>query len=105
MATIELTLERLRDALLQWPESQRQQLWADITSLSVAAEGRAAAQRVRDMFRLPARQRKHMSALLAKGNDSTLTDQESQELDVLADQFEPQTLAMTQALTRFGQSS
>ena len=79
MATRELTLEQLRDALLQWPESQRQQLWADMTRLSVAAEGRVAAQRVRGMFRLPARQRKHMSALLAKGKDGTLTDQESQE--------------------------
>jgi len=57
------------------------------------------------MFRLPTRQRKRLSALLAKGNDGTLTDQESQELDVLVDQFEPQTLAMTRALTRFGQSS
>ena len=46
-----------------------------------------------------------MSALLAKGHDGTLTDQESHELDVLADQCEPQTLAMTRALTRFGQSS
>jgi hypothetical protein len=57
------------------------------------------------MFRLPARQRQRMSALLAKGHDGTLTAQESHELDVLADQCEPQTLAMTRALTRFGQSS
>ena len=69
------------------------------------AEARAAAPLVRGMFCLPARQRKRMSARLAKGNDDTLTDQESQELDVLVDQCEPQTLAMPRALTRFGQSS
>ena len=105
MATVELTLEQLRDALLQLPESQRQQLWADMTRLCAAEEARVAAQRVRGMFRLPARQRKRMSALLAKGNDGTLTDQESQALDVLVDQFEQQTLAMTRALTRSGKSS
>jgi hypothetical protein len=104
MATVELTLEQLRDALLQLPESQRQQLLADITRLS-AAEARAAAQRVRGTFRMPARQRKRMSELLAKGNNGTLTDQESQELDALVDQFEQKTLAMTRALTRSGTSS
>jgi hypothetical protein len=46
-----------------------------------------------------------MSELLAKGNDGTLTDQESQELDALVDQFEQKTLAMTRALTRSGTSS
>ena len=105
MAIVALTLEQLRDALLQSPESQRQQLLADMTRLCAAEEARAAAQRVRGTFRLPARQRKRMSDLLAKGNDGTLTDQESQELDVLVDQFEQQTLAMTRALTRSGTSS
>ena len=105
MATVELTLEQLRDALLQLPESQRQQLLADLTRLCAAEEARAAAQRVRGTFRMPARQRKRMSELLAKGNDGTLTDQESQELDALVDQFEQQTLAMTRALTRSGTSS
>ena len=62
-------------------------------------------QRVRGTFRMPARQRKRMSELLAKGNNGTLTDQESQELDVLVDQFEQKTLAMTRALTRSGTSS
>ena len=104
MATVELTLEQLRDALLQLPESQRQQLLADMTRLSAAEEARAAAQRVRGTFRMPARQRKRMSELLAKGNDGTLTDQESQELDALVDQFEQKTLAMTQALTHSGTS-
>ena len=47
MAIVALTLEQLRDALLQSPESQRQQLWADMTRLSAAEEARAAAQRVR----------------------------------------------------------
>src|SRR5262245_23575284 len=104
MATVELTLEQLREALLQLSESQRQQLLADITHLSTAEETRAAAQRVRGTFRMPARQRKRMAELLAKGNDGTLTDQESQELDALVDQFAQKTLAMTQALTRSGTS-
>ena len=53
-----------------------------------------AARRLRGTFRMPARQRKRMSALLAKGNDGTLTAEESQELNALVDQFERQTLDM-----------
>ena len=49
---------------------------------------------------MPARQRKRLTDLLAKGNDGTLTAEESQELDTLVDQFERQTLAMASALTR-----
>lgn len=105
MATVELTLEQLRDALLQLPESQRRQLVEEMTRLSTAAEARVAAQRIRGTFRMPARQRKRMSELLTKGNDGTLTDQESHELDVLVDQFEQKTLAMTRALIRSGKSS
>ena len=104
MATVELTLEQLRDAIIQLPESQRRQLLEDIQRLPATAEARAAAQRLRDTFRMPVRQRKHMSALLAKGNNSTLTAEESRELDALVDQFEQKTLAMTQALIHSGTS-
>src|SRR5919197_1009196 len=100
MATVELTFEQLRDAILQLPEPQRRQLLEDIQRLPAPAEARAAAQRVHGTFRMPARQRKRMSALLAKGNNGTLTAEESHELDALVDQFERKTLDMACTLTR-----
>jgi hypothetical protein len=103
MATVELTLEQLRDALLQLPAPQRRKLVEDITRLCTADEARAAAQRVRGTFRMSARQRQRMSTLLAKGNAGTLSAEESQELDALVEQFERKTLAMASALTRAGQ--
>jgi hypothetical protein len=105
MATVELTLEQLRDALLQLSESQRRQLLEDLQRLPTAAEARAAAQHMRSTFRMPALQRKRMSALLAKGNDGTLTAAESRELDALVAQFERQTLDLARALTRSEESS
>ena len=105
MATVELTLEQLRDAIIQLPEPQRRQLLEDIQRLPTTEEARAAAQRVRGMFRMPARQRKRLSALLAKGNNGTLTAEESRELDTLVDQFERKTLDMACELTRSGKSS
>ena len=105
MATVELTFEQLRDAIIQLPEPQRRQLLEDIQRLPAPEQARAAAQRVRGTFRMPARQRKRMSALLAKGNNGTLTAEESRELDALVDQFEQKTLAMTRALTRSSTSS
>ena len=105
MATVELTLEQLRDALL--PSCRNRNVssyWQTLpASLLQRHERRHSACVVRSA--VPARQRKRMSELLAKGNNGTLTDQESQELDVLVDQFEQKTLAMTRALTRSGTSS
>jgi hypothetical protein len=100
MATVELTLEQLRDALIQLPEPQCRRLLEEINHLASAEEVRAAAQRVGGTFRMPASQRKRMSELLAKGDDGTLTAEESQELDALVDQFERKTLDMTRELTR-----
>ena len=105
MAIVELTFEQLRDAIIQLPEPQRRKLLEDLQRLPAPEEARAAAQRVRDTFRMPARQRKRMSALLAKGNNGTLTAEESRELDALVDQFERKTLDMACALTRSGKSS
>jgi hypothetical protein len=105
MATVELTLEQLRDAIIQLPEPQRRQLLEDIQRLPAAEEARAAAPRVRGTSRMPARQRKRMSELLAKGNNGTLTAEESRELEALVDQFERKTLDMACALTRSGKSS
>ncbi len=105
MATVELTLKQLRDAIIQLPEPQRRKLLEDIQRLPTTEEARAAAQRVRGTFRMLARQRKRMSALLAKGNNSTLTAEESRELDALVDQFERKTLDIACELTRSGTSS
>jgi hypothetical protein len=105
MATVELTFEQLRDAIIQLPEPQRRQLLEDIQRLPAPEEARAAAQHGRGTFRMPARQRKRLSALLAKGNNGTLTAEESRELDALVDQFERKTLDMACALTRSGKSS
>lgn len=105
MATVELTFEQLRDALLQLPESQRRQLLEAINRLPVAEEARVVAPRIRGTFRMPARQRKRLSALLAKGNDGTLTGEESRELDALVDQFERKTLDMARALSHAEKSS
>ena len=105
MATVERILEQLRDAIIQLPEPQRRQLLEDLRRLPATEEARAAAQRLCGTFRMPARQRKRMSALLAKGNNGTLTAEESRELDALVDQFERKTLDMACALTRSGTSS
>jgi hypothetical protein len=102
MATVELTLEQLRDAIIQLPALQRRKLLENIQHLPATEEARAAAQRVRGTFRMPTRQRKRISELLAKGNNGTLTAEESRELDSLVDQFERKTLGMACALTRSG---
>jgi hypothetical protein len=100
MATVELTLEQLREAIVQLPKPQRRKLLAEIEHTPTADEARESARRLRSTFRLTARQRERMAELLAKGNEDALTAEESRELDVLVDQFEYKTLAMTRALIR-----
>lgn len=99
MATVELTLEQLRDAIVQLPKPQRRKLFAEVERLSPAEEVREAARRIRGTFRLNAHQRERMADLLAKGNEGTLTAKESRELDALVDQFEDKTLDMARGLT------
>lgn len=100
MATVELTLEQLRKAIVQLPKPQRRKLLAEIERTPTADEARAGARRLRDTFRMTARQHERMVELLAKGNEGTLTTKESRELDALVDQFEHKTLAMARELTR-----
>ena len=100
MATVELTLEQLRDAIVQLPKPQRQKLLADLARTPTPDEAREKARRVRSTFRMPARQRARMTTLLAKGNEGTLTTEESRELDALVDQFEDRTLAMAREISR-----
>ena len=100
MATVELTLEQLRDAIVQLPKPQRRKLLEEIKHIPTAEEAREAARRIRGMFRMNTRQRKRMAELLAKGNEGTLTAEESRELDALVDQFERKTLEIARELGR-----
>lgn len=99
MATVELTLEQIRDAIVQLPRLQRQKLLAEIERIPTADEARMRAREVRASFRLSTRQRERMAELLAKGNEGVLTTEENRELDALVDQFEHKTLAMARELT------
>ena len=100
MATVELTLEQLREAIVQLPTLQRRKLLAEIERTPTADEARKEARQLRNTFRMTVRQRERMAELLAKGNENTLTAEESRELDALVDQFEHKTLAMARDLTR-----
>jgi hypothetical protein len=105
MATIELTLEQIRNAILQLPDGQRRELLQDIGRLPSADEARSAARRVRRTFRMKPKQRKRMSELIAKSSDGTLSIEESRELDELVGEFERKTLEMAQSLARSGHAS
>ena len=100
MATVELSVEQLREAIIQLPEPQRRKLLEDLEGVPTAQEARVAARQVRGTFRMNTRQRKRMSELLAKGNEGTLTAEESRELNVLVDQFERKTLELARELAR-----
>jgi hypothetical protein len=105
MATVELTLEQLRNAIVQLPKPQRRKLFAEVERISPAEEVREAARRIRDTFHLNAHQRERMAELLTKGSEGTLTAKESRELDALVDQFEHKTLDMARELARLRKAS
>jgi hypothetical protein len=105
MATVELSVEQLREAIIQLPETQRRKLLEDVARLPDTPEARTIARRIRGTLRMPARQRKRMSELLAKGNEGTLTPAESREVDALVDEFERKTLAMARRLARAKKSA
>ncbi len=105
MATVELTLEQLRDAIVQLPKPQRRKLLEEIERIPTAEEAREAARPMRGMFRMNTRQRKRMAELLAKGNEGMLIAEESRELDALVDQFERKTLEMARELGRSRKAS
>ena len=105
MATVELSVEHLREAIIQLAEPQRRKLLEDLARLPAAPEARAVARQIHGTFRMTARQRKRMSELLAKGNEGTLTLDEGREIDALVNQFERQTLAMARELSRAKRSS
>ncbi|MBI4603303.1 MAG: hypothetical protein HY721_15220 [Planctomycetes bacterium] len=100
MATVELTLEQLLDAVQQLPPPQRKRLIQQMESLPTPAEARRAARRLRGRYRLSASRRKRLSELLLKGNSGALTSRANKELQRLAMEFEQRTLEMAQAVVR-----
>jgi hypothetical protein len=98
LASVELTLEQIVDAVRQLPEAQRKELLRVLESLPTPAQARATARQIRESWRLRPKDRKRLTALLAKGNAGTLTAAESQELDRLVEQFEQNTLDMARTL-------
>jgi hypothetical protein len=98
VASVELTLEQLREAIIQLPAAQRQKLLREVERLPEGDDARRLAQQCQGTFRMPAKERKRMSELLAKGNEGVLTAAESRELDALIDQFEQRTLDMARTV-------
>ena len=98
MATVDLTLDQLIEAVRQLAGSQRERLLREIENLPSPDQARAAARRLRGTFRMNPQQRKRMAELLFKGNSGTLAAEESDELDRLVDEFERRTLDMARAV-------
>ena len=105
MATVELTLEQLVEAVRQLPGPQRKRLLQEIEKLPSADQARLMARRLRGTHRMAAEQRKRMSQLLLKGNSGTLTLEESDELDRLVAEFERKTLELAGAVAGAGNLS
>lgn len=100
MATIELTLEQLVDAARQLPVEERRRLIEDVQRLPAPEQARDRARRLRGTYRMGTRARSRMAELLAKGNEGTLSDRESAELDRLVREFETKSLEMARAVVR-----
>lgn len=103
MATVELTVEQILDAIRQLPESERRRIVAEIehvspSGASVSDQMERTVQKLRSRFRMNPADRKRMSELLRKATEGKLTGEESGELDRLVDDFEQRTLEMAEAL-------
>src|SRR6266436_2243421 len=105
MATVDLTLDQILEAVRQLPEAQRKSLVEAIERLPTPEEARDAARRLRGTCRMEKKQSKRMSELLLKGNAGTLTREESEELDCLAEEFEKRTLDLARAIADTGSRS
>jgi hypothetical protein len=105
MASVELTLDQILDAVRQLPQPQRQRLLQEIGKLPSAEAARAAAKKLRGTYRMEKRDRKRISELLTKGNAGALTPVESEELNRLVDDFETRTLEMARAISKAGNGS
>ena len=99
MAGMELTYKQVLAAARQLPGPQRKKLAQTLESPPKSPQARAAFQALREGHRLGPKKRKRLSALLAKGNAGTLTDAESEELNLLVDEFERKTLELARAVS------
>lgn len=102
MATAELTLDQILDTVRHWPAARQQTLVRALAELPTPEQALVAARRLRGRYRLTPKQRRRMSALLAKGNAGTLTAAEKRELDRLVEQFETKTLELARAIAGDG---
>ena len=93
MAITKLTYDQVLAAARRLPAAERHQL---VTALAEPA--RAAAQRLRQQYRMGDQRRARLSELLQKGNAGTLTAAERAEAARLVDEFEQRTLDLAQAL-------
>ena len=98
MASVELTIDQILDAVRQLPDRQRQKLLRELAKSSPAERARAAARRLRNSYRMEGHRSKRMSQLLVKADAGVLTSAEGDELDRLVTEFEKKTLAMAQAV-------
>jgi hypothetical protein len=90
MATVDLTLEQILDAVEQLSPMERKRLQRELNRWE---SSNAPASRKR----MPRRQTKRMSELLLKANAGALTAAEDAELNALVDEFETLTLAAAEA--------
>jgi hypothetical protein len=83
MANPAWSFEKVRDAALQLPLSERRKLVECLNDRPSPEEVLKLAARMRGSFRLPPSQQKRLSLLLQKGNAGELTSKQRKELDAL----------------------
>jgi hypothetical protein len=105
MATAEVTIDKILEAVRRLPAAQRKELVKQIEGLPQPEQALAVARRLRRKFRMEPKQRKRMADLLARGNAGTLTAEEKKELDGLVEEFEKKTLELAQAIAGVVNSS
>lgn len=91
MATVELTIEQILDAVVQLSPTERKRLQREMTRLESSAKPRK---------RMPRRETKRMSELLLKANSGLLSAEEDAELNALVDDFESLTLENAKAMAQ-----
>lgn len=86
MATVDLTLEQILDAVEQLSPVERKRLQRELTRWESSNEPEPR-------MRMPRRRTKRMSELLLGANAGTLSAAEDVDLNALVDEFEALTLA------------
>ena len=94
MATVELTIKQILDAVVQLSPTERKRLQREMTRLE------SSAKLARPRKRMPRRETRRMSELLLKANSGLLSAEENAELNALVDNFESLTLENAEAMAR-----